>query len=108
MKTVFLSLASSILMILCLNTFADTTTVKTTTITGNPDEVTVSGNTYTLPATTTYTTKSDYYYVVTPEGNKQVCYREVQTTYSGTNPIDASLKIGNDLISVHCYAYVAQ
>lgn len=103
MKKIF-PLATTILMILSLNVFADATTT-TTTITGTPVNVDVSGNTYTINGTTTYTTKSDYYYVMTPDGNKQVCYREAQSTYAGVNPVDVSLKIGNDLLSVHCYAY---
>jgi hypothetical protein len=91
-------------MILSANILADTTTVTKVTISGEPVVVTKSGDMYTLPGSTTYTTKSDYYYLDV-EGKKQVCYREVQSTFSGVNPVDLSIKIGNDVVTVHCYAY---
>jgi len=102
MKTIFLSLVTSIFMILSLNTFADTVTKMT--ISGEPVVVTKSGNFYTLPGSTTYTTTSDYYYI-NADGTKEVCYRDVQSTFAGINPSDLSLKIGNDIVSVHCYTY---
>lgn len=102
MKTIFLSLGASILMIFSLNAFSETVTKMT--ISGVPVVVTKSGNTYMLPGTTTYTTTSDYYYIDV-NGEKQVCYRNVQSTFAGINPVDLSLKIGNDEVSVKCYTY---
>jgi len=124
MKSILLSLTVSIFMILSLNAFAETPTTDTSitntpttntpaantstitkmTISGEPVVVTQSGTDYVLPGTTTYTTKSDYYFIDV-NGKKQVCYREVQSTFAGINPVDLSLKIGNDTVSVKCYDF---
>lgn len=101
MKTIYLNLVITVFMIFSLNAFADVTKM---TISGEPVVVTKSGNYYTLPGSTTYTTTSDYYYI-NADGTKEVCYREVQSTFGGMNPSDLSLKIGNDVVSVHCYTY---
>lgn len=87
-------------MIISFNLYADT--ITKVTISGEPVVVTKSGDFYMLPGSTTYTTKSDYYYLDV-EGKKQVCYREVQSTFAGVDPVDLSLKIGSDTIAVYCY-----
>lgn len=101
MKKIILGAAASLLMLGSLNVFADVVKVN---ISGEPVTVMKSGDVYTFSGTTTYTTTSDYYYI-SVDGKRQVCYREVQSTFAGISPVDLSLKIGSDTVAVHCYDY---
>jgi len=100
MKMSLFTLGTTMLLALSLNTFA-----ASVTITGDPVKIDKSGDFYVLPTGSTYTTTSDYYYVIV-DGKNRVCYREAQPqTSASADLLDLSLKIGVDTVPVHCYIY---
>jgi hypothetical protein len=99
MKKVILIFTTFTLAFLSLNTFA-----QKLTITGQPVTIERSGDYYVLPANTTYTATSDYYYVDV-SGTKRVCYREVQPALASANLVNLSLRVGTDTVAVNCYTY---
>lgn len=73
-------------------------------VTGNPVVVEQQGDFY-VPATTV-TSTNDYYYF-TFGNTKRVCYREVQPALAKLDFIIFKVRVGSDVVSMHCYDYNA-
>lgn len=99
MRKIFINLLSIGLTILSASAFAEKVIIS-----GTPVEVTPSGNSYVVPAGSSYNTTSNYYYVSWGGANR-VCYREVQPTLAQVGVMNTTLQIGPDRVTVHCYDY---
>ncbi|KGP64257.1 hypothetical protein EP47_04190 [Legionella norrlandica] len=72
------------------------------TITGSPIAVHEEGGTYVT--TTTVAPGQDYYYF-TFDGTNRVCYQDVNPSLVSLNAAVFKVKIGSDVVSLHCYDY---
>lgn len=100
MKVFSTFIMASVLIFSSLNVLAADKVI----ISGKPIVVTPNGSYYAVPADSSYTPRSDYYYV-TVNGTDRVCYRETQPNLVGVNLLDLSLRIGSNNVTVHCYDY---
>lgn len=97
MKTSFLSIIASSIMLFSMSAFADKVT-----ITGEPIVVQEEAGVY-VPSTTV-TMDQDYYYF-TVDGTKRVCYRDVQPTLTQLTAQPFSVRIGGETVTLQCYDY---
>lgn len=93
MKKIILGLA---LLLCSVSAFADKVVIK-----GEPVVIEKQGDMY-VPAST-FTT-SDYYYV-SVNNTKRVCYQEVQPALAKIDMGIFAMKVGSDVVKVHCYDY---
>lgn len=100
MKTIILSLASLIIAVFSSSLLAEMVTIK-----GEPVVVEKQGDVYTVPTTATTVTSNDSYYYFTVDNTKRVCYKTVQPGLSSVDLGTLSVKIGQDTVSLHCYAF---
>lgn len=70
------------------------------TITGSPIVVNEEQGTYVT--TTSVEPGRDYYYL-TIDGSNRVCYQQVNPSLVSLNAAVFKVKLGNDVVSLHCY-----
>lgn len=97
MKTYLLSLAA-----ISLVAFSSIASAEKVTISGSPVVIEKKADVY-VPATTV-TTGSDYYYF-TFDNSRRVCYKEVQPSLAKIDAGIFAVRVGPDVVRMHCYNY---
>lgn len=97
MKTLVIALTS-----LFLASFSVIASADKIVISGEPVVVEKQADVY-VPATTV--TTSDGYYFFSVDNSKRVCYKEVQPSLAKVDLGLFAVKLGNDVVSLHCYDY---
>lgn len=97
MKKLILAVVALSAMLFSITGFADKVVIH-----GTPTIVEKRADVY-VPKTTVIT-PSDYYYF-TIDNTQRVCYREVQPSLTNIDVGIFGIKLGNDVVKLHCYTY---